>query len=288
MSRFLSILLTISLLLCLAVPALAVTEGQQRVVVGADLTEEQVQSVYGMFGIGRGSVTELYVTNSEERTYLEGLVDESVIGHNSISCVYIRTLAAGAGLQVSCSNITWCTEDMYKAALMTAGITDAQVMVAAPFEVSGTAALTGIYKAYESITGTPLQQEAKTAATDELVVTAQLADQISDIDAVSIVNELKLILDETRTMDDAALREQIVSIADQYGYSLDESIITRLITLCRTLEGLPAGELQSRVEQLQSTLSNFGQVTEKLEGLGAKLSSLLDSVVSFFQNLFGQ
>lgn len=279
--------MALCLLLCLTVPALAVTEGEQRVVIGADLTAEQVQSVYSQFGLTRGSVTELYVTNAEERDYLEGLVSEDVIGHNSISCVYIRTLAAGSGLQVSCSNITWCTEDMYRAALMTAGVYDAQVAVAAPFGVSGTAALTGIYKAYESITGVQLQEQAKTAATDELVITAELADQINDMDAVSIVGELKLILDETRNMDDAALRTQIGDIASQYGYTLDEGTVTQLITLCRTLEGLPTEELQSRVEQLQSTLSTFGQVSEKLEGFGQKVSSLFNSVVGFFTNIFG-
>ena len=287
MRRTLSILLSLILLASLAVPALAVTAGQQRVVIGADLSEEQVQSVYGMFGISRGSVQELYVTNGEERDYLEGLVSEDVIGHSSISCVYIQTLDGGAGLSVSCENITWCTEEMYKAALMTAGVYDAQVKVAAPWPVSGTAALTGIYKAYESITGTALQQQAKTAATDELVITAQLADQIDDMDAVSIVGELKLILDETRSMDDAALREQIVSIADQYGYTLSDGTVTQLVTLCRTLEGLPTSELQSKVEQFQQTLSTFGQVTEKLESLGQKLSSLLGSVTDFFRNLFG-
>ncbi len=288
MKKTFGILLVLCMLLSMTVPALAVTAGEQRVVIGADLGEEQVQSVYGMFGISRGSAQELYVTNSEERDYLEGLVSEDVIGHTSISCVYIQTLEAGSGLTVSCDNITWCTEDMYKAALMTAGVYDAQVKVAAPFPVSGTAALTGIYKAYESITGTALQQEAKTAATDELVITAQLADQIDDMDAVSIVNELKLILDETRTMDDAALREQIVSIADQYGYSLSESTVTQLVTLCRTLEGLPTSELEGKVEQFKQTLTTFGQVTEKLEGFGAKVSSLVDSVMGFFSNLFGQ
>ncbi len=42
---------------------------------------------------------------------------------------------------------------MYISALATAGITDARIIVASPFEVSGTAALTGVYKAYEDMTG---------------------------------------------------------------------------------------------------------------------------------------
>lgn len=287
MKRPVSILLVLCVLLALAVPAMAVAEGEQRVVIGADLTQEQVLSVYSQFGIARGSVSELYVTNAEERDYLEGLVGEDVIGHNSISCVYIRTLAPNSGLRVSCNNISWCTEDMYKAALMTAGVYDAEVKVGAPFAVSGTAALTGIYKAYENITGVQLEQQAKFAATDELVTTAKLADQIDDTDAVSIVNDLKLILDQTRTMDESQLQQQIAAIADRYGYTLDSGTISQLVTLCRTLEGIPTEQLQDKVEQFQSTLGSFGQFTQKLDTFGDKLASLLDSLLNFFQKLFG-
>ena len=286
MKRVLSILLSVLLVLSLSVAALAVNEGQQRVVIGADLTGEQIDSVYSQFGLVRGSVTELTVTNAEERTYLEGVVDESIIGHNSISSVYIRILSANSGLSVSCSNITWCTQDMYKAALMTAGIYDAEVKVAAPFGVSGTAALTGIYKAYESITGVQLQEEAKSAATDELVITAELADQIDDIDAVAIVGELKLLLDETQNMSDDDLRGQIKEIAGQYGYTLDDGTISQLISLCRTLEGLSTDELQARVEQFQSTISTVTQYAQQASGFGAKVGQFFQSVVDFFAGLF--
>ena len=286
MKKTVCVFLALCLALTLAAPALALGEGQQRVVVGADLTEEQILTVYGQFGLTRGSVTELTVTNGEERDYLEGLVSEDIIGHNSISCVYIRTLAPNAGLSVTCSNITWCTEDMYKAALMTAGIYDAQVMVAAPFGVSGTAALTGIYKAYENITGVQLQEQAKTAAADELVVTAQLADQIDDIDAVAIVNELKLILDETQSMSDEQLQQQVTSIASQYGYELSGDTVSRLISLCRTLEGLSTDQLQSKVEQFKDSLSTVSHYAQNLGGFGGKLSSLFNRLIDFVKGLF--
>lgn len=287
MKRIFCYCLILCLVLALACPALAVAEGEQRVVIGADLTEEQIQTVYGLFGISRGSVTELAVTNAEERDYLEGLVSEDVIGHNSISCVYIRTLPAGSGLTVSCSNIDWCTEDMYRAALMTAGIQDAEVKVAAPFPVSGTAALTGIYKAYESITGVGLAQEAKTVATDELVITAQLADQVSDMDAVSIVGELKGILDQTQNMSDDELRTQIVSIAGRFGYTLDDGTITRLIGLCRSLEGLSDDELQSQVEQLQDSLETVSQYAGQVQDFGDRVYSFFQGISDFFFGIFG-
>ena len=287
MKKFLSILLVVCALLALSVPAFALSEGEERVVLGADLTEDQILNVYGQFGLTRGAVTELTVSNSEERQYLEGLVDESVIGTRSISCVYIKTLAANSGLTVSASNITWCTEEMYKAALMTAGIYDAEVKVAAPFGVSGTAALTGIYKAYENITGVQLQEQAKETATDELVITAQLADQIDEVDAVAIVNELKLLLDETKNMTDDELRAQVVQIASQYGYTLDDATISQLIGLCRDLEGLSTNELQEKVEQFKDALSSVTHYAQQVQGFGAKVASFFKSIADFFRNLFG-
>ena len=286
MKKILSIALILCVLLALGTPAFALSEGQERVVIGADLNEEQIQNVYSQFGLARGSVTELTVTNAEERDYLEGLVDESIIGTNSISCVYIKTLGADAGMSVQTSNITWCTEDMYKAALMTAGIYDAQVKVAAPFGVSGTAALTGIYKAYENITGVQLQEQAKEAATDELVITAQLADQLNEEDALAIVSELKLLLDETKTMTDDQLREQVVQIASQYGYTLDDATIDRLIGLCRDLEDLSTDELQQKVQQFRDALSSVAQYAQQVQGFGAKVAQFFQSIVDFFKNLF--
>ena len=286
MKKLFSILLVISLFACLFVPALAVNEGEERVVIGADLSTDQILTVYGQFGLTRGSVTELNVTNAEERTYLEGVVSEDIIGTRSISCVYIKTLGNNAGLTVSTDNISWCTEDMYRSALMTAGIYDAQVKVGAPFSVSGTAALTGIYKAYEDITGTQLVEEAKEAAADELVLTAELADQIDEADAVAIVNELKLILDETKNMTDEQLRAQIIEIAAQYGYTLDDSLISRLISLCRSLEGLSISQLQDKVEQFKGTISTVAEYAQQAAGFGAKVSAFFKSIIEFFQNLF--
>ena len=152
MKRICSVFLVLLFLLSLPLAAHAET-AQSRTVIGANLEPQQIEDVYNMFGVRRGDVIELTMTNAEERKYLEGYVDESLIGTRSISCVYVELLPEGSGMSVTTSNITWCTGEMYMSALATAGITDARIIVAAPFEVSGTAALTGIYKAYEDMTG---------------------------------------------------------------------------------------------------------------------------------------
>lgn len=287
MKRIISILLVICLLAgCCS--AFAIEAGESRVVVGADLTDDQIASVYSAFGVNRGDYTELTVTNAEERQYLDGLVDSSVIGTRSISCVYIEILDSGEGLNVSTNNISWCTKDMYVNALVTAGIDDAKVIVAAPWAVSGTAALTGIYKAYEDITGEKLDESAKQVGTQELVVTADLADEIGDYDAVTIVNELKLILNETANMTDDELREQIVSIAEQYNVSLTDTQISQLISLCRSLEGISTEELQKKVESIQGALEKVAAVQEGVSGFFTSVKNIFASIGNFFSGLFGK
>ena len=259
--------------------------GQARAVIGADLTDEQIATVYQLFGIQRGSVTELKVTNAEERATLSGYVDESVIGTRSISCVYVELLVEGAGMDVTTSNVNFCTPEMYMSALATAGITDAKVVVAAPFEVSGTAALTGVYKAYEDITGKKLDDLAKLVSTQELTITGELAKEIGGMDSMAIVNELKLMLDETRKMSDGEIRAEIVAIAGEYNVKLTDTQIDQLITLCRSLEKLDGDALKSRVEEIQNTLKKVSDAKTQVVGFVQTVKKVVDSVKGFFDRI---
>ncbi len=287
MKKLVCLALCLCLVAGLGASAFAINAGDARAVIGANLTDDQISSVYSAFGVTRGDVTELSVTNDEERQYLDGLVDSSLIGTRSISCVYIEILSEGSGLQISTSNISWCTQDMYVNALVTAGIDDAKVIVAAPFAVSGTAALTGIYKAYEDITGTQISEEAKLASTQELVITAELADEIGSYDAVTIVNELKLILDETVNMTDDELRAEITSIANEYNVVLSDNEINQLISLCRSLEGLSDSELKAKVESVQNALISMAHAKDKVSGIVESIKGFFESIGNFFSNLFG-
>lgn len=285
MKRILAFVLALCLLSG-AGAALAADSGEARAVIGANLSAEQIDYVYTVFGVERGAVRELTVTNADEREYLEGLVDSSVIGTNSISCAYIELLDEGSGLDVTTENINWCTGEMYVSALATAGITDARIVVAAPFEVSGTAALTGVYLAYEDMTGEELDETAKQVSTQELTVTAELADQLGSMDSVEIVNELKLLLDETREMSDGELRAEIGRIAGEVGVELNDSQVEQLVTLCRALEKLNPDALRQKVESVQETLRGLGATLEKASGFFEGVKNVINSVIDFFRNLF--
>ena len=285
MKRLLCIILAVLMFASLGAAAYADGEVQARAVIGANLDENQIAAVYQLFNVKRGDVKEMTVTNAEEREYLEGYVDESLIGTRSISCVYVELLAEGAGMDVTTSNITWCTPEMYISALATAGITDARVVVAAPFEVSGTAALTGVYKAYEDLTGKKLDDLAKAVSTQELTITGELAAEIGAMDSTAIVNELKMMLDVTQTMSDDEIRAEIREIASRYNVNLTNTQVEQLLTLCRSLEGLDAESLKARVQDVQNTLQKVSEAKTKVVGFVQGVKKVVESVSGFFDKI---
>ena len=252
-----------------------------RVTIGANLDEEQIAAIYNDFGIERGSVQEIIVTNADEREYLEGIAPERKIGNVALSCVFIKTLEEGCGLSISTKNINWCTAEMYTNALITAGIEDAQVMVSAPFDVSGTAALTGIYMAYEDITGTTLSEIAKEIGVEELITTGELAEYIGSEEATKI-------LDQTKNMTDDEVRAEIKGIAETYNVSITDAQVDQLLSLCRSLEKLDVNALQDKLVSLTKTLENAKKAEEKLTDFAAGVKNFFGKVADFFSNLFGK
>ena len=103
--------------------------------LGADLSDDQKNTVLSLMGIDPANLANYnvtYVTNAQEHQYLDSYVDSSKIGSKSWSSVVIVKRKKGNGLNISTNNITYCTVGMYKNALTTAGITDADIIVAGP------------------------------------------------------------------------------------------------------------------------------------------------------------
>ena len=130
----------------------------------------------------------VYVSNAEEHQYLDSYVPKKQIGTKALSSVLVSLADSGNGLKVSTYNINYCTAGMYKNALATAGVEDANVIVAGPFPLSGTAALVGTFEAYEKLTGKELDESVVDAAMDELVTTGDLEQSIdgdsNDVEAM--------------------------------------------------------------------------------------------------------
>ena len=285
MKRAIALILILALML--PVMAASATDSLNvRVVVGADLTDEQINQVYASFGRTRGSVTELIMTNEMEHGYLDGSVDASVIGTRSVSCVYVEKRAAGTGLEVSTTkNITYFTPEMYISVLTTAGITDARIIIDAPFEVSGTGALAGIYYAYENLTGKTLGELQTAASSQELTVTGDLASAIGSADAEDIVSDVKDVLGQTADMTDEELKSFLQAICTQYNVSLSDEQINELISLCRSLESLDEAGLLEKVTEMQGTIGKVSDAATGIMGFFRAVKNVISAISDFFTKI---
>ena len=283
------IVLIVASALALAPAAALAAPGDSRVAVGNDLTAFQKGVVYDYFGIKEGTVAELSVTIEDEKAALSGIVPAEKMGSRSISSVYIKELESGKGISVDTHNITWVTAEMYMAALGTAGVDDASVIVAAPTGVSGTAALTGIYKCYEDITGTALNDLAKEAANEELVRTGELAELLGSEQALEFMAELKKALAESQNMSDDELRRIIRDTAVELDIELTDAQVEQLLGLTRKLAAMDLSpeELLDQARRIQKSLEKLKQTQEKANDFFQAVSNAWNKVVDWLRGIFG-
>lgn len=278
MKKIFTIMLAAVMALSAFSAAFALGENEARIVLGADLTDEQKQQAIEYFGVTDGDVPVITVTNRDERQYFEGKLPDERLGRVALSSIYIVGRAEGSGLHIETFNINYCTAEMYENALKSAGITDADIKIWAPRPLSGTAALTGIYKAYEDMTGRMLDAAAKDLGIEELIATGELAEYVGSEEALAIIRDVKKILDETRNMSDEDVMTRIHEIAEEYNVALTDEQSKQVFTLTRMFEGLSAEEIQQR-------LVNMANAAQKAQTFGETVQSIITSIGEFFKTI---
>ncbi|QQY79437.1 uncharacterized protein YpuA (DUF1002 family) [Keratinibaculum paraultunense] len=283
-TRIISIIL-ISILIISSI-AFADAETHQIVVsLGKDLTQEQRKQMLDQFGVDE-SVKIIEVTNEEEREYLGEYIDEKIIGTRAISCVYVEKLPEGEGISVESNNITWVTNDMYRNALVTAGVKDAKIKVSSPFPVSGTAALTGILKAFEDLTGKEITEIEKKVASEEIAKTAKLGNEIGREKAEDLISSIKIYIINNNIKSKRSIKEVTEEIAEELGIELTEEQIDEIVSLMKRISKLDL-DIDEIKEQLKDLSGKIDEVLEQNIEIRSFLERILDAIVGFFNRLFG-
>ncbi len=205
--------LAVIMAILIALTALPVFADSERVVtLGANLTMEEQQKMLRYFGAGE-NVRIIYVTNEDERAFLSDYIPLSVIGTRTLSCAYVKPTNSG-GIQVKTANLNWVTSNMIASALSTAGVRNCEVIAACPREVSGTGALAGVLKAYETASATELDPALKVIAAQEIATVSSLAEELGQNKATQIINEIKIeiIEDEVEEVDEALIEEIVEEV----------------------------------------------------------------------------
>jgi len=283
-NRVLSLLL-ISIFIFSSI-ALADAETNQIVVsLGKDLTSEQRKQMLDQFGVDE-SVKIIEVTNEEEREYLGEYIDEKLIGTRAISSVYVEKLPEGEGISVESNNITWVTNDMYRNALVTAGIKDAKIKVSSPFQVSGTAALTGIIKAFEDITGEEITEIEKKIASEEIAKTATLGNEIGQEKAEELINSIKIYIINNDIKSKGSIKKVTEEIAEDLGIELTKDQIDEIVSLMKGISKLNL-DIDQIKDQLKDISGKIDKIAEQNIEIRSFLQRILDTIINFFNQLFG-
>ena len=253
--------------------------------LGANLTESERATVLGLLGLTEDdlqSCTVVQVTNQEEHEYLDEYLSSSVIGDRAISSVKVVKKDKGNGITVETRNISYCTETMYQNALATAGLEDAEVTVAGPFSVSGTAGLIGAIKAYDTMTGKDTAEESVEAATQELVTTSELGQSMGDQESAgTLVGAVKDKVVSEGLETEEEIRDAIEETADQMDISLTEDQIAKITELMDQIKDLDI-DINALKEQAKG-------LYDKLESLDIDFSSaqgFFSRIGEFFSNLW--
>ena len=284
--------LAMGMTLCVGaiVPTIASADSVTVVSVGADLTDEQKGKMFEYFGTQENEVAVIEVNNEEERAYLEGVATEQQIGRRTYSCAFIEETKEGKGINVKTANLTWVTSNMIKSTLTTAGIYDCNVVAASPFAVSGTGALTGIMKAFEIVTGSPLEETKKEIATEEIVISGNLAEDIGSDEAVGIITDVKdTIIGENIVAADK-IEQVIINSGDKFEVTLtDDQVQMILNTMVKVAsQDYDYERIASTYSSvIDSAADNIGlELEQAKKGFLEKLGDFFRSIIDWFKNLF--
>lgn len=264
--------------------------------LGADLNDSQRATILSIMGIDAANLSDydvVYVTNAEEHQYLDSYISSSQIGTRSLSSVVIVQRDKGSGLNISTTNINYCTVGMYKNALTTAGVTDADIIVAGPTPISGTAALVGVLKAYQEMTGKEISDSVVDTALNELVLTGQLEESlkgVSDAEVEEFIAYIKALIAKDDLTDDEGINGAIDEACEKYGVTLSDDERQQIVDLVKKINSLGI-DLNGLVDYAESLYNSFKNGDSSSSGgiaavVGGFFKSVFSSVGDFFKKLF--
>ena len=238
-----------------AVPAMA--DASRVVTLGADLTQDQKNTMMQYFKANASEVQILTVTNADEREYLGNYIPLEQIGTRTLSCAYVKPTQSG-GIKVRTANLNYVTGKMIANALSTAGISNCEAVAACPYEVSGTGALTGVMMAYETAVGQKLDTEKKDLATKEVVVTGNLAQQVGEDNATNIINQAKLQIIGENVQNADEIYNIVNNIAVENNVNFSEAEMDAIVSLLQQI-----AQQSYDIEQMKNTLEEIQESMDK-------------------------
>ena len=262
---------------------------------GSSLTKNEEANLREYFGVS-DDMKAIYVDNETAIKQL-GLAPNALDNYTGgwYSSAYVKLTSEG-GVQVNSKNVSLVTNEMFTNALITSGILNCEVIVSAPFMVTGESALAGILAGAEEIMGESLSEENKVVAQEEIDTTLEIADEIlndeeneitdkgdSSTIASGIINDIKeqVIKDSPNSTQ---IGQIIINVTNNYGVELSEETQARVQSLMEDVN-----DLDIEYNDIKDTMQNIGNsISESLKEAGIKLqeSGLLEKIGNWMSDFF--
>ncbi len=218
--------------------------GQKVVVYGGDLAEAERQELAQVFGIDQEAAADT-VSSGELAAGLETAGLPAAPTDKAISSTLLTCVEKGEGLRVRTQQITRIPAGAYAAALLTAGLADGSVVIAAPATnpVTGETALVGVLKAFPHCqSGMKPEPTRVRLAHEQLRITAALAGETEDLTKASglMLTVVQAVV-TGRAQDDTAIGAVLDAAAAAEGVALNPEQRGESIAFLRKLGGLDFG-----------------------------------------------
>ena len=252
--------------------------------LGSDLTDAQEAALRKYFNAPDGTNT-IYVTDEVIIKQL-GLDpnDPANYAGGCYSSAYVKLLDDNSGINVKATNLTEVTESMLMNALITSGITAADVKVSSPFKVTGTSALSGILAGVEEVGGFEISLKQKEIAQKEIETTVEVGDEIGSEEASTIINDIKTEVIKEKPKTEEEIKKIVENIINQYNVNISINAKDSIVNLMSDVNdlGLDYSELKSSLKEASNKLSN------NLKKLGIKLKEegFFEKIKDWFVDLW--
>lgn len=221
--------------------------------------------------------TSKVITASEVNAISTNITGRTYPSSEIFSCAMVDlSYNQGINVIVDTSKITVVTPKMYANALKSTGINNGYVVVSSPVSATGEAALAGVLKSYEIAVGTPIPDQAKKAATEELYTETQIVNQTGQ-NPDKIADLFSKAMDQVQSQnlqDPAQIKVVVMNVANNMNINLTDQQAQQI------------ADSLANSQQAQAGLTDFKSKLQNITNQAVQSGGILDQIMNFLQGIF--
>ena len=259
------------------------------IALGADLNQQERATVLRLLGVTEEDLknyTVTTVTNADEHQYLDSYLSSSIIGSRALSSVLVEGKKEGNGIHVTTSNILTVRRECMRTLWLRRGSRMRTSRLQDPLTFPVPRLLVGAIKAYENMTGEEVNEENADTATNELVVTGQVAENVGDQEkAEQLIGAVKGEVVE----GSATTTEEIGDVVDQAAQEMEIKLSPEdrqaIIDLMEKISKLDLN-IDSLKEQAKNLYDQIAGLDLNLNIDQEQVKGFFEKILDFFRGLF--